>query len=86
MTSKRYNVFVMAKANRSTVYFEEDLYKALKIKAATTNRRVSALVNEAVRESLREDAIDLEAVRKRRKDPRRSFEAVLKDLKKKGRL
>ncbi len=76
----------MKKKNPSTVYFEEDLHQALKIKAATTNQRISTLVNEAVRESLREDMVDLEAVRKRRKEPRRSMEAVLKDLKKKGRF
>jgi len=76
----------MAKVNRSTVYFEEDLYQALKIKAATTNRRISALVNEAVRESLREDALDLEAVRQRRKGKGVPFDKFLARLKREGRL
>ena len=66
---------------RTTVYFEPRLYRALKVKAATTDRRVSELVNEAVRLTLREDAIDLEAARRRAREPRIPFERVLADLK-----
>jgi Ribbon-helix-helix protein, copG family len=43
---------------RTTVYFSPRLYRALQEKAATTGRGFSELVNEAVRLTLREDAID----------------------------
>jgi hypothetical protein len=45
---------------------------------------MSELVNAAVLEALREDAVDVEAFDKRRKEPTRSFEQVLKDLKRDG--
>jgi hypothetical protein len=41
---------------------------------------VSDLINEAIRLSLKEDAIDFQTVRDRRHEPTRSFEDVLKDL------
>jgi len=76
----------MADVNRTTVYLEPGLHRALKIKAATTDQSISALVNDAVREALREDAIDLAAFRKRRHEPSRPLEDVIADLKRKGRL
>ena len=46
---------------RATVYLEDDLHTAIKIKAADTEMLMSSLVNEAVRQSLIEDAEDLQA-------------------------
>jgi hypothetical protein len=63
------------------VYFSPKLYRALKVKAATTDRGFSELVNEAVLLALREDAIDEEAFRRRRNEPSRAFSEVLSDLK-----
>ena len=68
-------------AQRTTVYFTPELYRALKIKAASTDRGFSDLVNEAVQLSLREDAIDEEALRVRAKEPSRDFAEVLRELK-----
>ena len=76
----------MADLKRSTVYFEPWVYRALKIKAAVTDESISDLVNDAVRESLREDVIDLEAARTRAREPRIPYDRVLKDLKRKGLL
>ena len=53
---------------------------ALKVKLATTDRSVSELINAAVIETLREDAVDLEAFDKRSKEPARPFDQILKDL------
>jgi plasmid stability protein len=75
-----------ATAKRATVYLKSDLHKALKLKAAETDRSVSALVNDAVRLSLLEDAEDLAAFEERAKEPNLAFEAVLKDLRRRGRL
>jgi len=56
------------------------------VKSATTDRSISDIVNEALTESLREDAIDLEAMRKRAKEPSRAFEKILAELKRDGLL
>ena len=50
-------------AKRATVYFEEPVHKALRLKAAETEQSVSDLVNDAVRRALAEDADDLGAFR-----------------------
>ena len=71
---------------RTTVYLKPQVYRALKLKSATTDRSLSDIINAAVLEALREDAIDLEAIDKRGKEPQRPFEAVLKDLKRDGLL
>ena len=76
----------MASDTRTTVYLKPKGYRALKIKAATTDRSVSELVNAAVIEALREDALDLEAFEKRAKEPARPFENVLEDLKRGRRI
>jgi len=71
---------------RATIYLEAGLHKALRVKAAETDRSISAIVNHAVRRSLAEDEDDLTAFRKRAKEPNVSFESVLKDLKRRGLL
>lgn len=76
----------MASDTPITVYLKPKVYRALKVKAATTDRSVSDLVNAAVLESLREDALDLEAFDRRAKEPSRPFEKVLEDLKRDGLL
>lgn len=71
---------------RSTVYFEPDLHRALRLKAAYTRRSVSELVNEAVRQALQEDQEDLAAFEERAKEPTLSYEELLRDLKKHGKI
>ncbi len=46
---------------KATVYFEPQLHRALRVKAAETDRSLSELVNESVRHSLGEDREDLAA-------------------------
>lgn len=71
---------------RSTIYFEPELHRALRLKAASTSRSISEIVNDALRESLREDEEDLSAVASRVAEPTLSYEALLKDLKAHGKL
>jgi plasmid stability protein len=71
---------------RATVYFDPSLHKALRIKAAQTERSLSELVNAAVRQALAEDAEDLAAFEDRAREPNLAFEDVLKDLKRRGEL
>lgn len=76
----------MAEAKRATVYFEPDVHRALRLKAAETERSVSDLVNEAVRAQLADDAEDLEAFEARKKEPELRFEDFVRDMKRRGRL
>jgi len=71
---------------RATIYFDPDLHKALRLKAAETSRSITELVNEAVRESLSEDAEDLAAFDQRRQEPLVSYDEMVKRLKKDGRI
>jgi hypothetical protein len=76
----------MSIPKRATVYFDESLHKALRLKAAETDQSISDLVNTAVRTTLHEDAEDLAAFRERAKEPTLAFEALVRDLKRRGKL
>jgi hypothetical protein len=71
---------------RATVYFDPALHRALRLKAAETDRSMSDLINEAVRLSLVEDAEDLLAFEERGDEPDLSFETVVKELKRSGKI
>ena len=64
---------------RATIYLDTELHRALKFKAAETDYSISALVNDAVRESLSDDADDLAVFEDRASEPSLSFEAVVKE-------
>jgi plasmid stability protein len=85
ITLKRYNS-VMSDFRRATVYLDPNLRKALRVKAAQTEKSMSELVNAAIRRSLVEDAEDLAVFDARAKEPNLVFENVLKDLKRRGKL
>lgn len=73
-------------SQRATIYFDSDLHKALRLKAADTHRSISDIVNEAVRQIMREDQEDLAAAEDRVAEPTMTYEALLKDLKAHGKL
>lgn len=76
----------MKSTKRATVYFEPEIHRALRIKAAETDQSLSEIVNAAVRLGLTEDADDLAAFDARAGEPSLAFEDVLKDLRRRGRL
>ncbi len=76
----------MSTVKRVTVYFDPTLHRALRLKAAETDQSLSELVNAAIRQSLAEDAEDLGAFEARAREPNLPFEAVLKDLRRRGKL
>ena len=77
----------MEKANkRVTVYLQPEYHRALRVKAAETEYSVSELVNEAVRNALREDSLDLEAFETRADEPSIAFEKFLQKLRRDGKL
>lgn len=73
-------------SKRSTVYFDPSIHQALRLKAASTQVSLSELVDEAVRLLMREDQEDISAFSERIKEPEISYEVLLNDLKKHGKL
>jgi plasmid stability protein len=76
----------MTTTKRATIYLEPDIHRALRLKAAATDRSISAMVNAALKQALAEDAVDLEAFVKRRKEPSIRFEDFVKTLRRRGKL
>jgi hypothetical protein len=76
----------MTSAKRATVYFEPEIHRALRLKAATSDKSISDMVNDAVKLSLSEDAEDLQAFEKRMREPNLDFERFVKALKRRGKL
>jgi plasmid stability protein len=77
---------VMENSKRATVYFTPEVHKALRLRAAASDRSISDMVNDAVRVALAEDASDLEAFSERRDEKSISFESFVKGLKRRGRI
>ena len=73
-------------SKRSTVYFDPAIHQALRIKAASSHLSVSELVDEALRMQLAEDQEDLSAFDARVREPEMSYEVLLKDWKKHGKI
>jgi hypothetical protein len=73
-------------AKRATIYFEEPIHKALRLKAAETDQSISDLVNASVRRALAEDADDLAAFDERADEPTLVLEEFVADLKRRGEL
>ncbi len=71
---------------RATVYFDADLHRALRLKAAETDHSVSELVNDAVKQYMAEDAEDLATFDSRASEPELPFEDVMKELRARGKL
>jgi len=71
---------------RSTIYFDANLHKALRLKAAEAHRSLSDIVNEAVRLTLMEDREDLQAFEAREREPTISYAEMLEALKADGKI
>jgi hypothetical protein len=76
----------MEESKRATIYFDADVHRALRLRAAACNRSISDMVNEAVRMALAEDADDLRDVEKRQEEESIGFEEFVSSLRKSGRI
>jgi hypothetical protein len=76
----------MATTKRATVYFDPDVHRALRLKAAISDRSISDMVNDAVKLTLAEDAEDLAAFDERKREPNLDFEQFVKALRRRGKL
>jgi hypothetical protein len=66
---------------RATVYFEPELYEALRVRATAANTSLSALVNEAVRAALAQGGAEIAAVDRRKHGGSASFDRLTAALK-----
>lgn len=71
---------------RATVCFDEDVHKALRIKSLESDRTLSDIVNDAVRQALAEDNEDSAAISDRKREKSLSCEAFLRGLKSRGQI
>ena len=76
----------MEDSKRATIYFDADVHRALRLRAAACNRSISDMVNEAVRMTLAEDADDLRDVEQRQEEESIGFEEFVNSLRKSGRI
>lgn len=76
----------MEDPKRATVYFDAAVHQALRLKAAATDRSISDMVNDAVKIALAEDAEDLVSFDQRKSERSVSFESLVRDLRKRGRI
>ena len=71
---------------RATVYFEADVHRALRLKAAASDRSISDMVNDAVKVALAEDAEDSVAFFNRKDEKSLSFDTFVQRLRRRGRI
>jgi len=76
----------MSSVKRATVYFDADIHRALRLKAASSDKSISDMVNEAVKLTLAEDAEDLAAFEERAREPSMDFERYVKALRRRGKI
>jgi len=74
------------KAKQATIYFDRNIHRAIKLKAAGSNRSISDVVNEAVRNLLAEEQKNLLAFEAQDYEPVMSYEDLLNDLKSEGKI
>ena len=68
------------------MYFDPDIHRALRLRAATSDKSISDMVNDAVKLALAEDAEDLAAFDERKREPNLDFEQFVKALKRRGKI
>ena len=66
---------------QSIIYSDPAIHHALRLKAAESDRSISAVVNDTVKLALTEDVEDLSAFGERDAEPNLSFENIVEDLK-----
>jgi hypothetical protein len=71
---------------RAIIYLDPVLRTALKLKPIETSTSISALVNQAIKDALAEDAQDIAASEERSNEPVVSFSEMVKRLQNDGRI
>jgi plasmid stability protein len=68
------DLFMETETTRATICIENALHQALRLKAASSRRSMSEIVNDALRAALREDEEDLAAFAERASEKPLSYE------------
>lgn len=76
----------MSLTKRATVYFDPDIHKTLKVKAAETSSSISEIINNLLKNEFLADQEDLKVYRERISEPTISYEKLISDLKKNGKI
>ena len=71
---------------RTTITLNDKLFRALKLRAAETDKSVSKLVEDAVKYQILEDLEDLEDADKRKDEPAHPFDDLVEQFKSEGLL
>ncbi len=71
---------------RTTITINDKLFRALKMRAAESDKSISRLIEDAVTYQVLEDAEDMEDVSKREHEPTYSFDDLVKQFKTEGLL
>ena len=72
--------------SKATLYLDDVLHQALRVKAAETRQSMSDLVNDALKASLAEDLEDIAEWKKRRNEKTYGYEEFLAQLKADGTI
>jgi hypothetical protein len=73
-------------SKRATVYFDPAIHRVLKVKAAETSTSISNIIDKAIRRELREDEEALRAFNERVSEPTITYDKLVADLKKNGKI
>ena len=73
-------------SKRATVYFDPAIHRVLKVKAAETSTSISDIIDKAIRRELLEDEEDLQVFKERMSEPTISYDKLVADLKKNGKI
>ena len=76
----------MPTARRATIYFDSKVHRAIRLRAAANDQTVSDVVNDAMKESLAEEADDLAVAKKRRSEPSILFSDAVRSLRRRGKI
>jgi len=73
-------------SKRATVYFDPAIHRVLKVKAAETSTSISNIIDKAIRRELLEDEEDLRVFKERMSESTISYDKLVADLKKNGKI
>lgn len=72
--------------SKATLYLDEAVHNALRIKAAETRQSMSELVNDALKAALREDLEDISDWKVRKNEKTVSYDELLSQLQADGTI
>jgi predicted transcriptional regulator len=72
--------------SKATVYLDDDVHRALRMKSAETNESMSQMINDAVRVVMAEDLEDISDWNERRNEQPIGYEEFLRQLRVDGTI